>query len=194
MFKYRPSNPILMKITISGNAGSGKSTIAKLLAEKLHFTHESTGDFFRQLAQERNLTLMQLTKESEKSPDIDKAVDAMSAEFGKTHDDFVMDSRLAFHFIPDSIKIFLDVHPSTAAERIFKDPQQSRAVEKNTTLEQVQEDIQKRKESEIKRYKELYNLDHTDPEHFDLLIDTTEETPEKILDIIINFLKVNNKL
>ena len=46
-----------MIITISGIAGSGKSTVAKLLAKKLNCKHYSVGDFMRQIAKEKNIPL-----------------------------------------------------------------------------------------------------------------------------------------
>ena len=89
-----------MIITISGIAGSGKSTVAKLLAKKLNYKHYSIGDFMRQIAKERKLTLLELSKQAEKDNSIDKELDKKQIELGKTKDNFVIDSRLGFHFCP----------------------------------------------------------------------------------------------
>ena len=41
-----------MKISITGDLGSGKSTVAKQLAKDLGFDYISTGTIFREIAKE----------------------------------------------------------------------------------------------------------------------------------------------
>ena len=50
-----------MIITISGKPGSGKSTVAKRLAAELGLTHVSAGDFMRDMATERGITVLELS-------------------------------------------------------------------------------------------------------------------------------------
>ncbi|MCH9028900.1 MAG: nucleoside monophosphate kinase, partial [Bacteroidetes bacterium] len=64
-----------MIITISGKAGSGKSTVAKELARKLELKHYSIGDLMRQMAKEKNISLTELGKLAEKDDSIDKELD-----------------------------------------------------------------------------------------------------------------------
>ncbi|PIN81309.1 cytidylate kinase, partial [Candidatus Woesearchaeota archaeon CG10_big_fil_rev_8_21_14_0_10_32_9] len=64
-----------MKITISGNLGSGKSTVAKMLAKDLGYSHYSTGDFMRKMAEERGITLLELGKIAENDSSIDYELD-----------------------------------------------------------------------------------------------------------------------
>ena len=54
-----------MIITISGIAGSGKSTVAKLLAKKLNYNHYSIGEFMRDIAKEKNTSLLELSNLAE---------------------------------------------------------------------------------------------------------------------------------
>lgn len=110
-----------MIITISGTAGSGKSTVAKLLAKELDLKHYSIGDLMRKIAEERGLTLLELSKKAEESPDIDQELDKSQIELGKKQDNFVIDGRLSFHFIPSSYKVFLKVSDNEAAKRIFNE-------------------------------------------------------------------------
>ncbi len=72
-----------MIITISGIAGSGKSTVAKLLAKRLGYRHYSIGDFMREMAKERKVSLLELSKEAEKGHSIDKELDEKQRELGK---------------------------------------------------------------------------------------------------------------
>ncbi|MBI5065563.1 cytidylate kinase family protein [Candidatus Woesearchaeota archaeon] len=174
-----------MKITISGNLGSGKSTIAKELA-KIGFNRYSTGDFMRKLAKDRGMTLLELSKIAENDKSVDKEIDDMTRNLRK-EDNFVMDSRLAFYFIPESLKVFLKVTHEEAAKRIFND---IRPEEKeNTSLEQTQKNITRRTESEKKRYKEYYGMDYTDEKHYDLVVDTNNKPVEEVLNEVLKKIK-----
>ena len=51
-----------MHITITGNLGSGKSTVGKLLSEKYGFEIYSTGKVQRELAKQMNLSTLELNQ------------------------------------------------------------------------------------------------------------------------------------
>jgi len=176
-----------MKITIAGTPGSGKSTVAKEVAKKLKFRHFSAGDFMRSLAKEKGMSLLELSRMAEESREIDEKLDRWVEATGEANDNFVMDARLAFNFIPDSVKIFLDVSDDEAARRIYND---MRPEEKeNTSQAATYENIKRRKESENKRYEEYYNLEYTDPDNYDLVIDTTGMTVKEVVDKILEFIR-----
>lgn len=176
-----------MKITISGKAGSGKSTVSKLLAEKLNLKHYSTGDFMRQMAAERGLSLLEFSRRAENDPEIDEEIDRRTEELGKKEDNFIFDSRLAFHFIPDSVKIFLDVDIKEAARRIFND---RRKVEKeNLGLDETEKNIMKRERSERKRYRLYYGVNPYDLSHYDLIVDTTSIPAGEVAERIARFVQ-----
>src|SRR3989338_8350240 len=144
----------MMIITISGTPGSGKSTAAKLVAYKLKYKHYSTGDFMRQLAEERELSIFEFSKIAEKDRNIDEELDQRQIKLGKEEDSFVIDGRLSYHFIPTSVKVFIDADFDTRAKRRFDD---RRGEEHNVTMEKTKEQLKKREESEAKRYKKYYN-------------------------------------
>lgn len=174
-----------MIIAISGKAGSGKSTIAQLLAKKLSLEHHSVGDLMRQMAKEKNISLLELGRLAEKDQSIDKKLDRKQIGLRKK-DNFVIDSRLAAFFIPNAdFKIFLECEDKVRAERILKD---NRTVEKSGNINEMIKKIKKREESERKRYKEYYNLDYYNKELYNHVIDTTnlgvDDTLTKILGII----------
>jgi cytidylate kinase len=179
-----------MKITISGKIGSGKTTVSKALCKRLKLKYLSTGDILRELAKEKGMTITELVKLAEKETKYHKELDSKLTKMGKTQDNFVFDSRLAFHFIKNTIKIFLNVNLDIAAKRIFN--QKRKKEKENISIEKTKKVIKKREQSELKTYKELYNLNHHDKKHFDLVIDTSELTPKAIVDRVINF--INQKL
>ncbi len=178
-----------MIITISGVPGSGKSTVAKLVARKLGFRHYSAGDFMREIAEKRGLSLLEISKAAEKDRSIDHELDRRTVELGKREDDFVMDSRLAYHFIPNSFKVFLEADEKEAARRIFSDVQKKlkgRKVEKeSTTLAATSAAIKKRRKSEELRYRKYYDLNPYDEKQYDLVIDTTKANPEKVVEKVV---------
>lgn len=177
-----------MIIVIGGRAGSGKSTIAKLIAEKLKLKHYSMGDLQRQIAQEKGISLVELGKLEEKDSSIDKMLDEKQKKLGETQDNFVIDGRLSAFFIPNAIKIFLDADENVRAERILKD---NRNLEKSSEISKMVEELKKREESEQKRYKNYYNFEAYDKSKYDLVIDTTNKKPEEIVREILDF--VENK-
>jgi cytidylate kinase len=177
-------------ITIAGSLGSGKSSTAKMIANILKYEHYSTGDFMRSIAESKGISLGDLSKIAETDSSIDKQLDDRNIEIGNKNN-IVLDSRLGFHFIPDSFKVFLELDSSTAAERILEDKKNNPNRNKEATgsfdtKESIIEKTTKRLLSEKKRYKELYQIeDNTSPLNFDLVINTKEIPLEKVSEKII---------
>ena len=140
----------------------------------------------REIAKQRKLTLLELSKQAEKDSSIDKELDKKQIELGKTQDNFVIDSRLGFHFIKNSKKVFLKVDLKEAANRILNE---KRKHEQYNDINESEKKIITRINSEEKRYKEYYNLDYKDKKHYDLVIDTTNTIPEEIVENIIKIFK-----
>ncbi len=160
-----------MKIAIAGKAGSGKSVVAKELAKELELTHYSTGDFWRELASEMGMDVLTLNKYAETHEEIDEKMDTRQKKLGETEDDFIIDGRLSWHFIPDSIKIFLDVSDEIGAERILGD--KSRTTEGYHDIKDAVIKLHERRDSEKKRYGDLYAVDPYDTSNYTIIVDTT---------------------
>ena len=173
-----------MIITISGKPGSGKSTVAKAIAEKLGLKHYSMGDLQREIAKEKGITINELGKLEEKSDEIDKKIEGKQIKLGKEESDFIIDSRLGYHFIPDSIKIFLDVDTEESIERIKR---HSRKEEKYESEDEAKEQLLRRIESEKTRFKKYYNLDFLNMDNYDLVIDTSNIDKDNVVKKIIEF-------
>ncbi len=176
-----------MIVTISGTPGSGKSTVAKESAKILKMRHFSTGDFMRSMAEEKGITLLELSRAAEESREIDEKLDSWQEALGEADDNFIIDGRLAFLFIPDSIKVFLDVDSDIASDRIFKDLRKEE--KENTTLEATKQNIVRRRESEEMRYKKYYNIDYTDKGNYDICIDTSDISVKDVVKKISDYIK-----
>ncbi len=177
-------------ITIAGQLGSGKSSTAKKVADVLDYTHYSTGDMMRAIATEQGMTLGELSKIAETDMSIDKKLDDRNIEIGQM-ENIVLDSRLGFHFIPNSFKVYLDLDPKTSAERILNDKKNNPNRDKEDkgnfdNIESIIQSIAKRNVSEKKRYKDLYHIDDpTSHSNFDLVINTKKIPLEEVSRIVV---------
>jgi predicted cytidylate kinase len=172
-------------ITIAGSLGSGKSSTAKAVASTLGFRHFSSGDLFRQLAVARGESIEAMNISAEVQRDIDLKVDSLLQEMYRTDEKLVIDSRMAWHWMPLSFKVFLVVDPDTAAERIFSHLQEEgRMSEDATSVQEVRKSIDRRFASEQKRYAALYGVNATDPLNFDVVINTKHNDLKTVTAIV----------
>ncbi|MDB5187575.1 MAG: putative cytidylate kinase [Candidatus Kaiserbacteria bacterium] len=162
-------------ITVAGSLGSGKSSTAKAVAKALGFRHFSSGDLFRSIATKRNLSVEALNLTAEDQQEIDHEVDELLKSMYETESGIVIDSRMAWHWMPDSFKIYLTLDPQTAATRIFSHiHDEGRIGEHAASVEDVLASISRRFASEQKRYADLYQVDVTNPLNFDMVINTKQ--------------------
>lgn len=175
-----------MIITISGVPGSGKTSVGKILAEKLGYNFYSMGDLRGKMALERGMTIDQLNELGEKDHTTDTSVDEYQKELGQKEDNFVVEGRLSWNFIPHSFKIFLDCEPMEAARRVQASHRERPDEKISDDLSVIRAELDARIGSDLRRYSSIYNINHMDKSHYDLVMDTTEsksaeETAEKIL-------------
>ncbi|MBH1941888.1 cytidylate kinase family protein [Mobilitalea sibirica] len=175
-----------MHITITGNLGSGKSTICRLLSEKYSFEIYSTGKVQRELARQMNMTTLELNQLMRSDQKYDKMIDDETARISRENKDkdIIFDSRLAWHFVESSFKVFVSVSLEVAAERVMNDKRGDE--EKYTSLEEAIKLLAARAATERVRYKEIYNLNYMDFSNYNLVIDSTYNLPDQIAEIILN--------
>ena len=174
-------------ISITGTLGSGKSSTSNLVAKKLDYKRFSAGDFFRKIGLELGISLNEVSKRAETDPLIDVKTDDEVRKI-REMSKVVIDSRMAFHFIPESFKVYLDLPPEIAKERILNNLKENalrKESESSSSPEEIYEKIIFRLESEKKRYKELYGVTHTDKNNYDLIIDTNKNNLDQDVDIVL---------
>ena len=171
-----------MIITISGLHGTGKSTIGKIIAEKLNLQYYSTGQAFRDLAKEMNMTLEEFTKYVERNPEIDKRLDDKINQIAQ-QGNIIIDSQLSGYILHTSAdyKILLTCPLETRVKRM--------AERDNTNYEEKLKETKLRENSELERFKMLYDIDLGDQEDlnrlYDLIINTENLTIEEIVRMIL---------
>lgn len=174
-----------MHITITGNLGSGKSTIARLLSEKYNFEVYSTGKIQRELASQMNLSTLELNQLMMSDRKYDHMIDDETTRISRENKDknIIFDSRLAWHFVEHSFKVFVSVSLDVAAERIMND--QRGSVENYSSIEEAKQLLAERAKTESIRYKDIYNLNYMDFSNYNLVIDSTYSDPDTIAGIIM---------
>jgi len=183
-----------MNISITGNYGSGKSTVAKILMKKLGMKHIYTGKIMRDLAKERGISLIELQEQAKTDSSIDKYVDARQKEIGKNEDNFIVEGHIAYHFMPKSIKVFIKVSEEEGAHRVFNDKSSIRGTEPyNKSPEETLNAMRERKKLTRERWLRDYGTDFYDMSNYDLIVDSTNITPEEVAQKIIDFVEKNRK-
>lgn len=187
-------------ITISGPAGSGKSTIAESLAKQLSAERIYVGGIRRQLARDMGMNLAELNEYALTHPETDINVDKNAATQARKLAEkniVIVEGRTQFYFIPESIKLYIKVDPQEGAKRIWQDIQieinkNKRNEGKFNSLAEVEKYQKVRQSNDLARYQKYYQLDHTDEKHYNFILDTTHISAQEATDKALEYL--NTKL
>jgi len=171
------------KISLAGDLGSGKSTVSKILIERLGAEYYSTGAIVRGLAEKYGMEVVAFNKYMETHPEIDHEIDDGLKALSDVDKLLIIDSRMAWHFTQGTFKVYLSCDPETSALRILG---AARIGEGAENLEEAIRNTRERRESEKKRYMTQYGVDIKDLMNYDLIVDTTRATPEEIAERIIS--------
>lgn len=176
-----------MYITIAGELGSGKSTVAKLIHKKYGFEIYSTGTVQREIAKEKGITTLELNvlMANDIDNDYDKLIDNKTVEIAKANldKDVIFDSRMAWHFVEQSFKVYVIVDNYVAANRVIKEDRGSE--EHYNTIDEAAEGLYKRKKIEDSRFFEMYHVNTLNFENYDLVVDSTDISPDELAEFII---------
>lgn len=173
-------------ISIAGNIGSGKSSVARRISEITALPMVSTGALFRELAARRGLTVLELNQRAETDHSIDDEVDGHLRRLSESGDAAVIDSRMAWHFVPRSFKVYLVVDPLVAVARVYG---AVRDDERYETVDEAAEDVLARQQVEAERYLDLYGVHVDDWRNYDLIIDTSRAGVVEVADLALSHLE-----
>jgi predicted cytidylate kinase len=167
-------------ITISGLPGSGKTTVARLVAKALGLEHVYAGDIFRRQAEAHGMTLQEYVRRAETDHSIDRALDEQMRRRA-AQGNAVLEGRLAAFMAEEAgvsaLRVFLDADEGVRAERI--------AGREGGDAAARQRETQVREASDARRYQEIYGVDYHDRAKYDLVLVTDGRTPEDLAEEIV---------
>ncbi len=171
-----------MTIAISGPPGSGKTTIAKMLAKSINLRYVSAGILFRKLAEEKGLTLEELSLIAEKDYSIDLEIDKRSYKEA-LKGNVILDGHLTAWIVRDiaDFTIYLTAPLYVRVQRIARRDGRS--------ISEVLRETIVREWSQLRRYKIIYGIDVRDTSWFDITINTAKYTIREVYEIIMQSLK-----
>ena len=170
-------------ISLAGDLASGKGAVSEILIKDLNYGIYRNGEYARKLARDKGLDITSFNAYLAEHPEIDVQIEKSAAEYAKDHDNFIIDARLGWYAVPESFKVYLKVDIDVAAQRAFND-EKRKSTENFLTVEEQKADMQRRYKLENERYWKLYHVHKEDMSNYDLVIDTTLQTPQEIADEI----------
>ena len=175
-----------MHITLTGNLGSGKSTLSKILEAEYGYEIFSTGKVIRQIAEEHGISVLEMNKLMEKDHKYDHMIDDTTARISREQKEkkILFDSRLAWNFVEESFKVFLSVSLTVAASRVLADASRG-AVETYASVEECMASLKDRAATEDRRYKEIYGIEYFNYANYNLVLDSSDCAPDILANILV---------
>jgi len=181
--KNRGNKEKKVVICISGMTGSGKSTVAKRLADKYALGYFSGGNALRILAQEEGYDSdirgwwetvegLNFLQQRMGDPSFDKKIDEKLLELAK-EGNVVLDSWTMPWLLNEGFKVWLEASPQVRAKRVTnRGP---------ISIEEALEALTKKDERTRQIYKSLYGFDlGNDLTPFNLVLATDELDPDDV--------------
>lgn len=165
-----------MIITISGSPGTGTSTLSRSLSAELDLRYVNSGELFRKIASEKNISVRDMNRLAEKGPEIDYLIDDAQKALAKEGGG-IFEGRLSGHLLAADLRVALKTDLRKRAERISK--------REAKLLEDAMSETRQREESEARRYKMYYNIDINDYSVYDLVVDTGKFDEAATLAIVL---------
>ena len=176
-----------MHISITGRLGSGKSTVAKIIAEKYGYEIVSTGTALRNIAASLGMTALEFNRLMTSDPKYDYMIDRETRRISveRAGEKIIYDSRMAWNFAVNSFKVYLYVNTEVSAKRILGDGTRG-SVESYKDIGDAIAQINERMNEENRRYSMIYGVDNLDLRNYDCVIDTEFRSCEEVAELIMS--------
>ena len=165
-----------MIITISGAPGTGTTTLARKLSSELGIRWINSGELFRKIAGDKNVSVKELNRLAERGPEIDYMIDDAQRALAKEGPG-IFEGRLSGHLLNADLKILLKTDQKVRAERISQ--------RESKLFEDALQETRIREESEARRYRKYYNIDINNLSVYDLIVDTGKFDEEGTFSIVM---------
>jgi cytidylate kinase len=170
-------------ICVSGMTGSGKSTVAKRLADKYGLDYFSGGNALKTLAQEEGYNPdvtgwwetaegLKFLQQRMEDPAFDKRIDEQLLELAK-QGNVVLDSWTMPWLLNEGFKVWLEASPQVRAKRVMN--------RDSISIEEAMKALTEKDEQTRQIYKSLYGFDlGNDLSPFNLVLATDELEPGEV--------------
>ena len=169
-------------ITVSGTPGSGVTTLCRGLADALGCGYVSGGELFREIAEERGLSLSQLTARAGESEELDRALDrrlrTIAETWGTANKGFILESRLAGWLAGNRAEL-----------RIWLDAPEEVRLERTEDRDEMAAEMQVREAVDAARYESYYDIDIEDRSIYDLALNSARWGESALLSLVLNALR-----
>ncbi len=171
-----------MIIAIAGFAGSGKTTLGRVLAEKLNYALVSPS--FKDLANKEGISLMEFQRKAEQDKNVDLKFDAyVKSEASKGN--CVVTTWLAPWMVDANIRVWLFAPLEVRAKRV--------AARDGLTVPEATKHIRERENQNRRRYLKLYKVDIFDTSGFDICFNSSKFTTDEMAEIVMKLIEVKKK-
>ncbi|MFA5860613.1 MAG: AAA family ATPase [Candidatus Thermoplasmatota archaeon] len=176
---HEPRPPL---VAVAGAPGTGTTTLCRILSARLKLPHAYAGQFFREMAKEHSMDLVQFGEFAEHHREVDTELDRRMIEVARKRGCILEGRMAAWHLTQANaggLRILLEAPEDVRAKRVA-------AREGIADISKVLIENRHREASEAKRYREYYGFDPNDPRHYDLVIDSAHLTPDQIADKVVS--------
>jgi predicted cytidylate kinase len=174
----------MVLISVGGLPGSGTSTVCEILEERTGLEYIYAGRIFREMAEEKGMTLEEFSTFCEKDDTVDRKLDNRMMDRAR-RGDAILEGRMVGPLLKkealEGLKVFIHAPLYVRARRVME--------RDGGSLKETMEKMSMRENSERVRYKRYYGMDPTDRAHYDLVIDSSHISPDEEADLIISNLK-----
>ncbi len=171
-------------ITITGDHASGQGTLSNNLNKELGYEIYRNGQYVRSLAAQKGVSIAEFQEYIDKHPELDRQIENSAKNYAANHDNLIIDAKLGFYAVPNSFKVYLKVDIDVAAKRALLD-EKRKETENYTSVEDAKKQILYRFNEENKRWLDTYGVDRCDMNNYDIVIDTTNLSPEQVKNIVL---------
>ena len=174
----RPSPPT---ITVGGLAGTGSSTLSRLVASRLGLPYEYAGGLFRTEAARRGLTVEEFNALCEADPAVDRSLDRRQLELLRAGG-LLLEGRMAgWLAVAAGLDDVLTVWVVCDDDERFR-----RLGERDGGAgEEVRARTLAREASEQERFRRFHGADILDLSTYDLVLDSTSTGPDDLADLVV---------
>lgn len=168
-------------ITVSGLAGTGSSTLSRVVAGRLGLEYEYAGGIFRTEAAHRGMSLAEFSELCERDPAVDRSLDDRQLQLLRSGG-LLLEGRMAGWLAhDDGLSHVLTVWVECDDDERFR-----RLGERDGgDHDEVRERTFAREASETDRFRRFHGADILDTSIYDLVVDSTSTSADDLADVVV---------